>query len=57
MKEFPAFLYVVRTNYGKVLASFVDSKFESTREMEIEANGKIHKYSKFTNNSIVFYYM
>ncbi len=57
MKEFPAFLYVVRTNYGKVLASFVDSKFESTREMEIEANGKIHKYSKFTNNSIIFYYM
>ena len=49
MKEFPAFFILIKTNYGKVIAQFVDSKYESTRNMICEINGK--KYiGKLTNN-------
>ena len=50
MKPFSAFLVIIKTYYGKIIALFVDSKFESTRDMEIQANGKKHKEKKLTNN-------
>ena len=49
MKEFPAFFFLIKTNFDKTIAQFVNSKFESTRDMELEINGM--KFSgKLTNN-------
>ena len=49
MKRFSAFLVIIKTNYGKIIAWFVDSKFESTRGMSYEINGE--KYiGKLINN-------
>ena len=39
MQRFPAFFYVIKTNFGKTIAEFIDSKYESTRDMIIEDNG------------------
>ena len=39
MKPFSAFLVVIRTNFGKIIGYFVDSKFESTKDMKCEING------------------
>ena len=51
MEPFPAFLFIIKTNYGKIIASFVDSKLESTRGMEyIEINGKKYSKGKLINN-------
>ena len=49
MKEFSAFFILIKTNLGKVIAQFVDSKYESTRDMKFEFNGKKHN-GKQTNN-------
>ena len=40
MKEFPAFFIRIYTNFGKVIAQFVDSKYESTRDLKFEVNGE-----------------
>ena len=40
MKEFPAFFILFYTNFGKVIACFIDSKYESTRNMKFEINGE-----------------
>ena len=50
MKEFPAFLIIIKTNFGKIFAQFIDSKYESTRDMIFRANGKKYKEIKETNN-------
>ena len=50
MKEFPAFLIIIKTNFGKIIAYFIDSKYESTRERIFRANGKEFKGIKETNN-------
>ena len=34
MKDYPAFLVLIKTNFDKLIATFVDSKFESTNEMK-----------------------
>ena len=49
MKEFPAFFVLIKTNFDKTIALFVDSKFESTRDMEFEVN-RIYYAEKETNN-------
>ena len=49
MKEFPAFFILIKTNFGKVIAQFVDSKYESTRNMKFEINGKNYTDGKLTN--------
>ena len=50
MKEFPAFFVLIKTNFDKTIAQFVDSKFESTRDMELEINSKKYSDFKLTNN-------
>ena len=56
MKPFSAFLVIIKTYYGKIIALFVDSKFESTRGMQCEING--FKYSgKLINNNIIYYFL
>ncbi len=56
MKPFPAFLVIIKTNFGKIVGCLVDSKFESTRGMECKINGK--KYTgKLTNNEIIYYFL
>ena len=40
MKDFPAFLVLAKTDFGKIIATFVDSKFESTEQMDFELDGK-----------------
>jgi hypothetical protein len=50
MKPFSAFLVIIKTNYGKIIGLFVDSKYESTRDMEFEINGKKNSLGKLINN-------
>ena len=50
MKPFSAFLVIIKTNFGQIIASFVDSKFESTRGMIYEINGKRYIDVKLINN-------
>ena len=48
MKEFPAFFFLIKTNSGKIIAQFVDSKYESTRNMKFKINGTNYS-AKLTN--------
>ncbi len=57
MEPFSAFLVIIKTNFGKIIGWFVDSKFESTREMEYEINGKEYTDCKLINNSIIYYFL
>jgi len=57
MNVFSAFLVVIKTNFGKEIASFVDSKFESTRGMVCEIIGKKSRDGKLINNSIIYYFL
>ena len=50
MKEFPAFLIIVKTNFDKVIAQFIDSKFESTRDMELKVGEFTENNCKLINN-------
>ena len=50
MKEFPAFFVLIKTNFGKTIAQFVDSKYESTKDMMCEINEKLFSDFKQTNN-------
>ena len=50
MEFFSAFLVIIKTNFGKIIGLFVDSKFESTREMENEINGEEYSNGKLINN-------
>jgi len=34
MENYPGFLFLIKTNYDKLIAIFVDSKFENTNGME-----------------------
>ena len=56
MKQFPAFLILMKTNFGKFIAEFVDTKFESTEGMEFEEGGK-RWAGKQSNVNIVFYFL
>ena len=50
MKPYSAFLVIIRTNFGKIIGCFVDSKFESTRGMKCEINGfKYRNLEKYLN--------
>ena len=49
MKPFTAFLVIIKTNFGQIIGWFVDSKFESTRGMRCEINGKKYR-GKLINN-------
>ena len=49
MKEFPAFFVRIMTNFGKIIAQFIDSKYESTRDMKFKINGKKCTGYKLTN--------
>ena len=50
MEPFSAFLVIIKTNFGKIIASFVDSKLESTRGMECEIVGEEYINGKQINN-------
>ncbi len=54
MKPFSAFLVIIKTNFGKIIGLFVDSKFESTRGMKFENNGFNYIKGKLINNSIIY---
>ena len=56
MKPYSAFLVVLRTNFGKIIACFVDSKFESTRDMECDINGE-ENTGKLIKNTIMYYFL
>ena len=56
MEEFPAFFVLIKTNFGKTIAYFVDSKYESTRDMEFEIDGEAD-IGKQTNNEMIFYFI
>ena len=49
MKDFSAFLILLKTNFGKVVAYFYETKFESTRDMSFELDG-IESNGKLINN-------
>ena len=57
MKPYSAFLVILRTNFGKIIVCFVDSKFESTEGMEYEINGFKYIKGKLINNSIIYYFL
>ena len=57
MKPYSAFLVIIRTNFGKIIGLFVESKFESTRGMQCEINGTVLTGAKITNNSIIYYFL
>ena len=57
MKQFSAFLVIIKTNFGKIIGQFVDSKFESTRDIESEINGVKRIDSKLINNKIIYYFL
>ena len=50
MKPFTAFLVIIKTNYGRIIGTFVDSKFLSTRGMEYERAVGLYKDTKLINN-------
>jgi hypothetical protein len=50
MKPFSAFLVIIKTNFGQIIAKFVDSKFESTKGMRYEINGIKYRDGKLINN-------
>ena len=54
MKPFSAFLVIIRTNFGQIIGCFVDSKFESTRDMKCEVNGEECTDEKLINNEIIY---
>ena len=56
MKPFSAFLVIIKTNFGKIIGWFVDSKFESTRGMKCEIN-RFKLSGKLTNNTIIYYFL
>ena len=56
MKPFNAFLVLIRTNFGKIIGLFVDSKFESTKDIKFEINGKEYN-GKLINNVIIYYFL
>ena len=39
MKDYPAFLILIKTNFDKLIALFVDSKFENTKDTQIQIDG------------------
>ncbi len=57
MKPFSAFLVIIKTNFGQIIAQFADSKFESTRGMRYEINGKKYRDGKLINNYIIYYFL
>ena len=44
----------MKTNFGKFIARFLDTKFESTKGMTFEEGGKRYQGNQ-TNVDIVFY--
>ena len=56
MNPFSAFLVIIRTNFGQIIGCFVDSKFESTRDMEYEIYDKEYR-GKQINNMIIYYFL
>jgi hypothetical protein len=57
MKLFPAFLVIIKTNYGKIIGMLVDSKFESIRGFKCEINGDECTHGKPINNLIIYYFL
>jgi len=57
MEPFSAFLFIIKTNFEQIIASFVDSKFESTRTMECKINCEKYTRTKLINNSIIYYFL
>ena len=47
---------MIKTNFGQIIASFVDSKFESTRGMECEINGEEFT-GKLINKQTIYYFL
>ncbi len=54
MKQFPAFLILIKTNFGKFIAKFVDAKFESTKGMTFVEDWE-RWTGKQSNADIMFY--
>ncbi len=54
---YSAFLVIIRSNLGKIIGCFFESKFESTRGMEYEINGFNNTNAKLINNSIIYYFL
>ena len=52
MKDFPAFLIIIKTNFGKIIALFIDSKYESTIDMFIEEYGEKRREKETNNDEI-----
>ncbi len=57
MKPYSAFLVIIRTNFGKIIGCFVDSKFESTRGMKCEINGFKYTDEQLINSVIIYYFL
>jgi hypothetical protein len=56
MEPFTAFLVIIKTNFGQIIAWSVDSKFESTRGMKYEINGDVCT-GKQINDVIIYYFL
>ena len=56
MKPFSAFLVIIKTNFGKIIGLFIDSKFESTRGTECKSDEEEY-ITKSINNAIIFYFL
>jgi hypothetical protein len=57
MKPYSAFLVIIKTNFGKIIGQFVESKLESTRGMKCEINGDVLIDCKLINNVIIYYFL
>jgi len=42
MKNYPAFLLLIKTDEDKFIATFVDSKFENTKGMKYKVDGETY---------------
>ena len=42
MKDYPAFLFLIKTNLNKMIGIFIDEKYESTKEMKNKIDGKTY---------------
>jgi len=50
MKDYQAFLLLIKTNFNKLIATFVHSKFENTEEKAFQMSGIIYDGLKLTKN-------
>jgi len=49
LKDYPAFLFLIKSDFNKFIGVFVDSRYESTEKMEFKVSDKKWKGKQAVN--------